>query len=681
MRRYFPYVQFFFIFTLLLGSQMFADGPLSSDPSGVQNVLPGSEYYIESERVLQYPEIQSENFQKTSDEKLNFGYCDCAVWIRFEIQTEVAMQRLLELSNTQTDSIEVFIESKSGVFQRQGGDRKPFREREVQHRGFLFHLDLPEGKSTIYVRVQSAGALFIEMSLMSWEAFQEKNKSELYSIGIYFGILLLIIFQNLFMFLYVRDRSYLAYIIYILAYGIFQLSINGAGYEYLWPDFPSIQNLISPLSALAALFFAAIFTRYFLLTAVYTPLFDRLLRIFASVCFLVFVAAPFISYNLLSRIAGFLSLPFALTALPSAIIVFRQGYRPARFFLYGWSLFLFEVVLFSLFMAGYLPDVFLTRNGIQVGSALQMILLSLGLADRMNEWKMEKERAQRRVVEQQKALLRMQENMNVRLEKEVRLKTQSLESANDALKKRETMVRMELRLASEIQKGIMPPGEFENDIFFLAAGQRCLTEVGGDFFDVYNLGGRQKGVLIADVSGHGIPAALVSAMAKISFMNAALRQSSPARILEIVNRELVRSITARSYLTCVFIAFEEKLAVTYSGAAHPNPLLFRRKTGEIAAWHGEGFMVGGLEEIPIPYTNHFDRLEKGDRLLLYTDGLTESRAANGSEFGTERLIQAFRDSVQIPPHEARNFIFARFDAFLTGSEIEDDVTVLLLEMK
>ncbi len=281
----------------------------------------------------------------------------------------------------------------------RAGDRLPFDTRIVRQRTFLFPLRLHTGDSVVYLRFESSGTQEFPIRLIGAEALRRADTTESLALGLYYGILLVLSLYNLVLYFIVRDRSYLFYLFYITGYGLIQLNLNGLAFQYFWPDSPVWANISLPAFIGWAFVWATQFSRTFLGSSVFAPALDRALRMLMA-AFAVLLAGAFVlpySWNI--YVSAVLVIGFSLLVVVAALRVHQRGFRPARYFLLAWFSLLLGVTLFALKGLGYLPANFVTEYGLQIGSALEMGLLSLGLADRISVMQEEQEQTARRALE------------------------------------------------------------------------------------------------------------------------------------------------------------------------------------------------------------------------------------------------------------------------------------------
>lgn len=198
-----------------------------------------------------------------------------------------------------------------------------------------------------------------------------------------------------------------------------------------------------------------------------------------------------------------------------------------------------------------------------------------------------------------------------------------------------------------------------------------MTAVAGDFFDFLTTSAHCVTVLVADVSGHGVPAALVSSMLKVCFASQREQANNPAAILTGLNA-MLRGSLGGQYVTAACAAIDcEKRLITYAGAAHPPSMLLRKQTGEIIQLAENGLFIG-----PFPQANYQNvtiHFENGDKLLLYTDGIVEANGPDNEEFGRDQLAEFLGNSADQEPAKFVEELFQK----IASDAPQDDLTVVL----
>lgn len=238
----------------------------------------------------------------------------------------------------------------------------------------------------------------------------ETNYKELFLYGGYYGIFIVMCLYNFFLFLSLRNTVYLYYIFYVTGFGLLQLSMNGFAFQYLWPasiNFNSYSIFIFIILAQSAVL---IFSKEFLDTKNNSIIANKLILILLSIYAIIFISGlSFLKYSLALKLALANVLFVSITLIVSGIIIFKKGYTPARFYLLAWSFFLIGILIFVLRIFNIFPESFLSTNGMQIGSVLEVVLFSFAIADRINLLKKEKEIAQQKSLEAMEETARIKE--------------------------------------------------------------------------------------------------------------------------------------------------------------------------------------------------------------------------------------------------------------------------------
>lgn len=252
------------------------------------------------------------------------------------------------------------------------------------------------------------------------------------------------------------------------------------------------------------------------------------------------------------------------------------------------------------------------------------------------------------------------------------------ETHEDLLNVHKTMSR-EVQVASEVQKGILPilPDSWHG--FTFAAYWTPMEKVSGDFYDLFPLPGDSLAVLMADVSGHGIPAALVTTMAKIAFNEQGRLHKDLAEIYHHVNDQICQNVPGQEYLTSFMVRLEKDGHFQYSNASHNVALLARKEGKRLETLDTSGLFIGAVKEKTIPYEQKSEYLDFGDKLILYTDGIPEGRNAAGEEFGADRLHALILGNPDLNAAGLRDLIISEYQKFKNDTPLDDDVSLLVIE--
>jgi PAS domain S-box-containing protein len=338
------------------------------------------------------------DFRPVSEAGNSFGFSRSAYWVRFTLRFDEPLgdSVLLQLDYPLLDNVSLFIPDGQGGFSEKiTGDTLPFTQRDVKYRNFLFILPEHIAESrTYYLRVQTDGSTQIALSLYTATNFIEELDRTNFILGVYYGIMLLLMAVAIASYIKIQDKLFLYYAIYLFSYLIFQLSLNGLSFQYLWPNQAWLTSRATTVSIGLVIICATVFSGSFLQIwnkkyPVVKQLF-YLLIIFGAISILLSV---FADYAIASYFAAILGLSLPPVILIGAISSVLAGYRPARYFLVAWGVFVLGIFITALLYIGALPQMFITSYAIQLGSTFEILLLGYALMDRVDLLNYEKEKA------------------------------------------------------------------------------------------------------------------------------------------------------------------------------------------------------------------------------------------------------------------------------------------------
>jgi sigma-B regulation protein RsbU (phosphoserine phosphatase) len=237
-------------------------------------------------------------------------------------------------------------------------------------------------------------------------------------------------------------------------------------------------------------------------------------------------------------------------------------------------------------------------------------------------------------------------------------------------------IRKELGMARAIQASILPRRSPASDGLEISARYVPMTAVAGDFYDYIELPDGRLGVLIADVSGHGVPAAMVASMVKVAVSTHAEECPEPAELVASVNRTLCRHL-GREFVTMSCIVFDPAaMTARVCNAGHPPPL--RLSNGAVRPLGELGVLLGKFARAT--YSAATVGLEAGDRILCFTDGITEARSAGGEQFGSERLEAVLASSSGLDLDGMLDAVLAEVEGWTGRAAQSDDLTLVAIDV-
>lgn len=375
---------------------------------------------------------RSEIFRSLAAEGNSLGFTKAAYWVRFSLEIEPPFDQslLLQLDSPLTDNVTLYIPDGQGGFSRKvTGESYPFAQREFDFRTYLFSLPNHSGDTrTYYMRLQTEGSLQIPLSLWTQKAFIEHLDTVNITLGIYCGVMLLLVLGAVTAYSKIGDKLFLAYALYLISSLVLQLSLSGLGFQYLWSELPEWSNRTTAASIGLAIFFGLWFS------GLYLQLFDsrhyrlRVAYFLGMFCGAVSVGVGlFGSFPQAAKFSAVLGIVLPPIILYSAIVSLFAGYKPARYFLIAWCIFLGGVFVSGLLYFGLVPHTFVTSYAMPIGSVFEILLLGYALMDKIALLHAEKEQAKQHA---KQCLIQMNEE----LESLVSERTKKLQEINEKLR-------------------------------------------------------------------------------------------------------------------------------------------------------------------------------------------------------------------------------------------------------
>lgn len=370
----------------------------------------------------------------------NLGITSAALWLRFDFDVRPGGEGrwLIELAYPPLDRIELFHGERHVV----AGDRLAVSERPFPHRNHVLPVDLTTGPHTVFLRITTQSNLTAPLMLWRPEALHLNDQRQYTLYSIYIGALLALLAYNLLLYFSLHESVYLAYVAYVALMTLGQVGLNGIGGQFLWPEALAWGNIAAMTGIAGAGVAGIIFTRLFLSTPRTMPRLDKALTISAVSFGIAVLASPLGRYDLALNITSLMAIAFMLLVFAGGIIGIRQGHSGARYFLLAWSMLLGGGSITALRNIGILPANWLTLNSLQIGSTLELLLLSFALADRIHAERRAREQAQAEALVAREASIATLQRSERELEERVQTRTAELKEANARLIESERQQRM-----------------------------------------------------------------------------------------------------------------------------------------------------------------------------------------------------------------------------------------------
>ncbi len=445
-----------------------------------------SEYFNDATGLLTADQvINSKQFKPALQDVQNYPVSGAAYWVKFVVANGTNDNNLVvELEYPTLDSVEFISVDAQGHKEVQlTGEYIAISKRNYQHQNYIFDLNLKAGETrTYYIRTKASEQVSLPLTVSTAKRIEESIFDRDLIFGLYAGIILVMMLYNLFLYFTVRDRSYLYYVLYILFVGMSQACLQGYAPRFLYPNSYFLTNAMMVWVPALSGIFSVLFIWDFMNIKHYTPVLYKVLYGILLVYCAIIVVSFTGNYRLCTAVMQLLVMILAIVGYTVAIKISRKGYRPAKFFLIAFSIFIAGVFVFVLRNVNVLPYNTFTYYAMPIGSVLEVVLLSIALADKINLFRKEKEESQAQ------ALLALQENerivreQNVILEKKVDERTQELQVANSEvhkamkeLKEAESQLVESEKMASLGQLTAGIAHEINNPINFVTSNVKPLS--------------------------------------------------------------------------------------------------------------------------------------------------------------------------------------------------------------
>jgi len=466
--------------------------------SGMVDVF-NYEYLLETDKDLKINEVISNvNFKPFLSKNPNFGLGDHAVWLRFKVESTGTPEekKYLVINNPNLDEVYFYLIRDGKVRLNQASGRThDLYDRILPSRKIIFDLSTAiGGTDEVYLKIKSSDKKIVSASIGGLEAINYQLDFENIIFGVFTGVFFGLFFYNLFLYFSLEDNTYLIYVVYILLVWIGQSSILGFAQELIWPNWEWMNLRSNVLFSILGSIVALLFVQSFLKTKRYLPKLDKGISIIYVVYGLI----------LAGTILGLLTITYAVFLVTQAIVIpyafvmsifiLKKGFKPARYFLIAWSVFMVGVILFVLTQMGLMPFSQTYFYLMPFGAILGVILLSFALADRINDQKRENEKEQ----DEKLKLLEEHESriieQNEFLEEKVKQRTEELELTLHNLQNTQTQLVNQEKMASLGQLTAGIAHEINNPINFVSSNISPLKRDINDLLEVVNAY-REKGKL------------------------------------------------------------------------------------------------------------------------------------------------------------------------------------------
>jgi diguanylate cyclase len=398
------------------------------------NLSPRIKYIEDPEHTLSFEDLvklPDSEWQVNQKNSVNFGYSSSSYWLKLSLRNDDVKEidKMLVINYPVLDHLNIYFLRHGAVEDHyQLGDKLPFYQRLIQNRNFLIPIDMNVSETVeLYFQVKTTSSVQLPMTLWNHDEYHQQDQTKMLFQGLYFGITLVMILYNLFVYIAVSEKMYLQYVLFIASMSFFLASLNGLTFQYIWPNATWWNDQAIIIFLNGVICFGLFFSLDFLnITKSSHPRIHLLMTIAASLAAIVMFLGLLLNYHLLIRPTIYLAFSACGGILFVGIYRWLQGEWSAKYYTIAWFFMLSGGIVLGLNKFTVLPQNTITENATQIGSALEIVLLSIALAARLN-------REKRRTFKAQSEALAKEREAHLTMEKNVQIRTKELEEANKKL--------------------------------------------------------------------------------------------------------------------------------------------------------------------------------------------------------------------------------------------------------
>tara|TARA_Y100000589_G_scaffold246893_1_gene234751 strand:- start:70338 stop:72326 length:1989 start_codon:yes stop_codon:yes gene_type:complete len=637
----------------------------------------GEVYYVvdKNNSHQNFADFKKVDYEFLPDNSLNLGFFDGTVLLKVIPDTNTTV---IELQNPNLDEIYVY---QNGDLLYATGDFYPFKQKPIISKYFRFPVT-DKSKPLYFKIVHHGDQFFLPVNFLNEKRINTFDFTDNFINGFYYGIIIIILLLNFFMFVGANEKPNLFYVLYLLGLALLQFSLAGYAYQFLWPNSTYWANHSLPFLASFSVYFLVLFVLNFLEVKKYMPkwhLFFKGMSYVLIINMLLSLIPNNLSYKFSILAINGLTLILNFLIIPISVVLYKKyKVKSAKFFIMAFSFLIVAVFIFVMRNIGIIHSNFITNNILLVGSALEVTLLTFAIVEKFRKFKVD---ALRRL----EKINKLQSQQNIILEKKVEERTRALSEKN-----RE--ITDSLLYAKRIQDALIPSESYVQQFFkdsFVFFKPKDI--VSGDFYWVSPVttsyeDKENKPMIVfsvADCTGHGVPGAIISVIG-LKILNQSLKQpqiNSPAEALDYLNIEISNTLNAhvadksiKDGMDIALCAYDGNDNVLYYAGAK-NPIYIIRKD-ELIELKADRNAIGCNDQDE-HYTNKSIQLQKGDTIYLFTDGFADQFGGEkGKKLKYKRFKELLLEIQNLPMNEQKEFLDNFFTQWKGNLEQIDDVCIL-----
>jgi serine phosphatase RsbU (regulator of sigma subunit) len=697
--------QLLLIFTLLISLQLFGIEPIVLSDSNLGSSFTKSTYiYEDKDHIYSVNDIllnHNLSFVKCEHDIEKIDFTSSVFWLKFEIDNQSTHEEfLIDIARVITDKVTLFEYIDNEVVRTfYGGDLIEYDKRTNKSINNTFMLKIPKKSKKYYVlRLQSDGEnIRLPIVINSTNDFHIAAKERIFLMGAYYGMLIVITFLYLFYYFGMKDRSLLLYSLYVFSIFMLQFSLDGYSYYYLFRNVLALQPYTVVFFAVLASFSFLVYVKEFLKIDKTHGILYKAYQwaLYLLLVNLIMNFVPGKLHSLSYPLVNVTSLGTLLLIASSIFYLRRRGQKICNYFAAAIFTLVAGAILFILTNFHIIENDFVFKNALKIGSALEVLLLSLSMSNKLRDLQKEKEIAQENSLKSLGEKNKLIDSQNEMLETQVKERTEELEIQKEQVLEKNKEIIDSINYAKRLQNALIPPLEAVNKIreeLFVLFQPKDI--VSGDFYWItetttsYEDRPNSKRLLFtaADCTGHGVPGAFISIIG-LNIFNQTLKEKTvndPSQALDFLNKEVYNTVNKHKDRfnedvikdgmdLAIFSINMETLELEFAGAKNP---LYIIRNKELIELKGDKQPIGYSDNVT-PFTLQKFTLEKGDMVYASTDGYPDQF---GGPKGKKFKYKPFKDLLvkisDLHPKEQKEMLAQHFTDWKGNLEQLDDVCVI-----
>ena len=381
--------------------------------------------------------LNQNSWNNIDEEVPNFGFDDSSFWLQLKLKNSSSetIDKYITIDYPLLDHVDLFVyQDRTLVNEIKSGDNLKFDQRPIKNRNFIFPIKISANQQiTVLLNIKSEGAIQVPISMLDPVEFDNVNSLDLIIQSLFIGAMFAVAIYNFILFIFIRESSYIYYVAYILSYCLFHLTIRGLSFRLIWPNGIGLNEKMLGISLCAIICFAILFSIKFLnLKYVHKACYFILLFIFCT-AFTLFISLFFVHYSFVIQTLVILIITGSVIIFGAGISQWLKGNQSAKIYSIAWAAFWIGASLNGLNKFGFLPRTFFTEYATLIGTIIEVFLLSLALAERINAEKRNNLQLKEIALKHEKKALEIQVKANEELEERVQSRTRDLEKAMNEL--------------------------------------------------------------------------------------------------------------------------------------------------------------------------------------------------------------------------------------------------------